>query len=152
MNWKLIGLGGLAWYIATFVIGLVTVEVIHMGIMRPTYKGIPHFFRPELMQEPPATDPLLMYWIITGLIASFLTAFVFGWVRPAFSGPGWRQGLSFGVALTVATCAVFLVYSGVLDLPAKVWLWWNIDNLILFCAGGAAMGAVAGRFAPPAQA
>ncbi len=148
MNWKLILLGGLAWYVVTFIAGIGTVTVIHDGILRPTYKEHPGFFRPELLQDPQDTASLMPYWIVTGLAASFITAVLYGWVRTAFKRSGWQQGMVFGLFLTVSICAVFLTYSGVFNLPLKIYPWWVLDNLILNCLGGAALGFVADKVAP----
>jgi len=147
MKWKLILFGGVTWWLVKFIVGIATVTVIHMGIMRETYLQIPHFFRPELMQDPPDETTLMGYWIITGLLAGLLSAALYGWVQSAFKGSGWRRGLQFGLLMTLAQGAIFLVYSGVLNLPPKVYAGWMVDDLILNCIGGAAMGLVVAKFA-----
>ena len=147
MKWKLVVLGGLAWYVGTFLVGLATVPIIHQGIQVATYQSISDFFRPELVKEP---DPaaLMPYWVATGLVSSFLLALLFSLVRPAIPGPGWKRGLLFGLFLTLGSIAIFLIYSGVLNLPPRVWFWWIVDDLIRYCVGGVAMGFVAGKVAP----
>jgi hypothetical protein len=77
-----------------------------------------------------------------------LFAALYGWFRPALHGPGWKRGLLFGLGMGVAGAAIFVVYSGILDLPPRVWVGWIVDDLILRAGGGAALGWVAAKVAP----
>ena len=148
MNWKLIVLGGLAFFVTTMILGMGTGAVIHEGILDPAYGETTEFWRPELNQDPPDMAALMPYWMATGCITSLIIATLFGWVRSSFAGPGWKRGLVFGVFMTIFTVAIFLGYSGVFNLPAKIWIWWAVDSLILYAAGGAVMGLVAQKVAP----
>lgn len=148
MNWKLILGGGLVWFVATFLVSFLNGSVIHEGILKETYMATSAFWRPELMQEPPDMAALMPRWITTGLIGSFLTALVYGWVRPALTGAGWLRGVKFGVIVLILTICLMLGWSGVFNLPDKVWTWWAIDAVIYLLIGGAALGWVAEKLAP----
>ena len=51
MNWKVIILGGLAYFIATFVIGMATGPIIHEGVLEELYNATAVFWRPELCRS-----------------------------------------------------------------------------------------------------
>ena len=53
MNWKLIIGGGLAYYIAAFIVSFVGATLIHEGVLDATYTATSSFWRPELIQDPP---------------------------------------------------------------------------------------------------
>ena len=91
---------------------------------------------------------LMPRWIATGLLSSLVIAALFGWIRSAFSGPGWKQGLSYGLFLAVFAGLIYLGFSGVFNLPAEILIWWAVDGLILYAAGGAVLGLVAEKVAP----
>jgi hypothetical protein len=148
MSWKLIVLGGLASYVAMFVVGMGTGVVIHNGILQADYRAHSAFWVPELNQDPPDMAALMPYWVTTGLITSFVVAALYGWVRSAFRGPGWRRGLLFGLFLVLFSWATYLGWSGVFNLPAKIWIWWGVDLLLLYLVGGAVLGLVAEKVAP----
>ncbi len=38
MNWKLVIIGGIVFYAATFVISLITGPLIHEGVLESTYQ------------------------------------------------------------------------------------------------------------------
>ncbi|HEX9734654.1 MAG TPA: aldo/keto reductase, partial [Thermoanaerobaculia bacterium] len=67
MSWKLIVLGGLASYVAMFVVGMGTGVVIHNGILQADYRAHSAFWVPELNQDPPDMAALMPYWVTTGL-------------------------------------------------------------------------------------
>ena len=148
MNWKLIIGGGLVYYVTQFIVGMGTGVVIHNGILMETYRATTEFWRPELNQVPPDMGALMPLWIATGLIASFLSAGVYGWIRPAFSGPGWQKGVKFGVVVLIFAACFMLAYSGVFNLPYRVWFWWFVESICYFIVGGAALGWFAEKFAP----
>jgi len=148
MNWKLVVLGGLVFFVVTWIVGFATGPLIHNGVLLPLYKENAEFWRPELAQDPPDMAALLPRWITTGLIGAFLTALVYGWVRPAFAGPGWKKGLVFGVAVWLLNVTWFLGWSGVFDLPDEIWIWWALEALLYFLIGGLALGWVAEKLAP----
>ena len=148
MNWKLIILGGLAFYVTTFVVSMGTGQVIHEGVLKAPYQEHAEFWLPALAQDPPDMAALMPHWILTGLISSLVVAALFCWVRPAFGGPGWKQGLFFGLFLAIFAATMYLGFSGVFNLPATILIWWAIDGFIIYMAGGAVLGAVAEKVAP----
>jgi hypothetical protein len=113
-----------------------------------TYRAHPEFWRPELNQDPPDMAALMPLWITCGLIASFIAAFIYDWVRPAFSGAGWQRGLKFGVIIILFHAFFALNWSGVFNLPNKVWLWWWLESIIYFLAGTAALGWIVQKLSP----
>ncbi len=148
MNWKLIVLGGLAFFVTTFILGMGTGIVIHDGVLKEPYKASSEFWLPALAQDPPDMAVLMPRWITTGLITSLVVAALFGWVRSAFSGPGWKQGLYYGLFLSIFAGVMYLGFTGVFNLPAKILIWWAVDGLILYSAGGTVLGLVAEKVAP----
>jgi hypothetical protein len=34
------------------------------------------------------------------------------------------------------------------NLPEMIWVWWNVDFLLMYLVGGAVLGLVAGKLAP----
>ena len=91
---------------------------------------------------------LMPMWIFNGLVFSFVVAAIYSFVRPAFSGPGWKKGLTFGLMLGAFTAAMYLSLSGVFDFPGEIWLWWSIDGAILHLIAGTVLGIVAEKLAP----
>lgn len=148
MNWKLIIGGGLVYYLAQFVISMVTGPVLHEGMLAEVYDQHEAFWRPELNQDPPDMAALMPRWITFGLLISFVMAGVYGWIRGAFEGPGWQKGLKYGFLLFLVTAGVMAGWSGVFNLPDSLWLWWGGEMLVMYLAGGAALGWFANRFAP----
>lgn len=151
-SWKLVVLGGLAFYVVTFLASFATGPVIHANILMDTYRAHPELWRPELNQDPPDMAALMPRWITTGLIGSLLIAFVYDWVRPAFAGSGWKKGLKGGICLWLLLVSWALAYSGVFNAPDKVWAWWCVDALILYLLGGAVLGWLGEKIAPVASA
>jgi hypothetical protein len=148
MNWKLIFVGGVVYYAAQFIVGMGTGGIVHNGILVEAYRATTEFWRPELNQVPPDTAALMPRWIATGLIAAFLSAAVYGWIRPALAGPGWQKGLKFGgIVVIVSTCCM-LGWSGVFGLPERIWFWWWVESLAYFLIGGAVLGWYAEKYAP----
>ncbi len=86
-------------------------------------------------------------WIAGGLISSLILAAIYGWVPPALQGPGWKKGLSFGLGVAIMASVFLLGYSGIFDLPGKIWIWWGIDGLILYPVAGAALGWFGDKYA-----
>lgn len=148
MNWKIIVLGGLAFYVATFAVSMITGQVIHTGILEQDYKATAEFWRPELNQVPPDMTALLPLWIFNGLVMSFVAAAVYNWIRPALGVTPWKKGLSFGVIFTLFAVSYNMGYSGVFNLPEKIWFWWSVDALIIYLIGGVVLGLVAEKLAP----
>lgn len=148
MNWKLIIVGGVIFYAAQWVIGAATGMFIHEGVLEPYYMQTVAFWRPELVQDPPDMAALLPRWIASGLISSFLLAFVYGWIRPSLAGAGWMQGLKFGIILSIFSGAFMLGWSGVFNLPEAIWGWWWFESVLYFLFGGTVLGWFAARYAP----
>lgn len=148
MNWKLVVLGGLALYIVSFLVSFATGPLIHQGLLKDTYKAHSEYWRPELNQDPPDMAALMPRWISVGVLSSLILAALYGWIRPAFSGSGWRRGLSYGFLLSIVFGVAFAGWSGVFNLPEKVWLWWGLETFAYYLPGGAALGWVGGKLAP----
>ena len=123
MNWKLIVLGGLAFFVTTFIVSFGTGQVIHEGVLKEPYKATAEFWLPELAQDPPDIAALMPRWIAGGLITALVLAALFGWIRSAFSGPGWKKGMQYGLFLATFAAVMLLGYSGVFNLPAKILIW-----------------------------
>ena len=150
MNWKIILIGGLVFYVVLFALSFVTGQVVHNGILLPTYEATAQFWRPELMSDPPDMAALMPRWITTGLIGAFIMAGIYDHVRSSFAGPGWQRGLKFGFALSLLTAAFYAGTSGVFNLPDRVWFWWSAETLVLYLVAGAALGLVSDKLAPRA--
>ncbi len=147
-NWKLVFIGGLVYYAAQWVVGAVTGPLLHQGILVEVYQAHASFWRPELNQVPPDMAALLPRWIASGLIASFLAAAVYGWVRPALCGAGWKRGLQFGVIMIMLTVGFMLGWSGIFNLPDSLWRWWLLEAIAYYVVGGIALGWVAEKLDP----
>jgi hypothetical protein len=147
MNWKLVVIGGLLFYVVMFVVGFATGPLIHNGVLEGPYKANPQFWRPELNQDPPDMGALMPRWIAIGLITSLVLAAVYGWVRPAFAGPGWKAGLKFGLVLAIVNACAMAGWSGVFNLPNEIWFWWAVEGFIYWPIGGMALGWVGDKLA-----
>jgi len=150
MNWKIILIGGVVFYVVLFALSFVTGPVVHNGILLPTYQATAQFWRPELMSDPPNMAALLPRWITTGLIGAFITAGIYDQVRSSFTGPGWQRGFKFGFVLSLLLAAANAGLSGVFNLPDRVWVWWSAETLVLYLVAGAVLGLVADKLAPKA--
>jgi len=148
MNWKLVVIGGVLFYLGTWLVVPISGPLLHEGILADDYQATAQFWRPELTQQPPDMAALLPRWIATGLIAAFIVAAVYGWVRSSFAGAGWLRGLKFGAVLALLTITFMLGYSGVFNLPDTIWAWWWIETLVAYLLGGIALGWVADKVAP----
>lgn len=150
MSWKLVLLGGLAFYAAQWIIGMGSGMVIHEGVLEPYYQQTASFWRPELMQEPPDMGALMPRWIATGLLAAFVMAAVYGFVRPAFAGAGWKKGAKYGLMLAVLTACWSAGWSGVFNLPDVIWFWWTLESFVYFILSGMVLGWLGQKLAPEA--
>jgi len=151
MNWKLIIGGGLAYYIAAFVVSFASGALIHEGVLDAAYTATSNFWRPELRQDPPDMAALMPMWITIGLITSFVLAGIYGVFRKALSGPAWQRGLKFGVTAWLLHASALAGWSGVFNLPYKIWIWWGIDALIFTIVGSLVLGIVAEKLTPVEQ-
>ncbi len=146
MNWKLIVLGGLAMYIVMFVISFATGPLIHEGVLDQTYREHASFWRPELNQDPPDMAALMPRWITAGILTTFIFAAIYGFIHSAFSGPGWKKGLMYGAGLAIVMGCFAVGYSGVFNLPDKIWAWWAGESFLYYLPGGAMLGWLGDRF------
>ncbi|MGQ0834073.1 MAG: hypothetical protein ACT4O5_03980 [Gammaproteobacteria bacterium] len=151
MNWKVIVIGGLVFFVATWLIAPITGPLIHEGVLKEAYMATATFWRPELNEQPPNMAALMPYWITVGLIGSFITAGIYGIVRRALTGPGWMRGLKFGVGLTLLAIGTMAGLSGVFNLPAEIWAWWALEWTLMYLLGGVLLGWVAEKVAPTAS-
>jgi hypothetical protein len=148
MNWKLILIGGVVFFVVAFALSFVTGPVIHNNILLPTYQATAGFWRPELMQNPPDMAALAPRLLTSGLISSFILAGVYGRVRSSFTGTGWQRGLKYGFVVFLLVVGFYLSMSVAFNLPDNVWVWWSVDSLLAYLIGGAALGWAADKFAP----
>jgi len=148
MNWKIIIIGGIAYYVSQFILSFITGPLLHEGLLDPLYQANSQFWRPELNQDPPDMAALLPRWIATGLIASFIHAGIYGQIRGAFTGASWQKGLKFGVVVFLIYATVSVGWSGIFNLPDAIWGWWIAEGLLYYLLGGAVLGWVAQKVAP----
>ena len=148
MNWKLVIIGGIAFWLVTNIVGLFgTGMVIHEGILEPVYRAHESFWIPALNEDPPDMAAVMPRWLLMSLLSSVVVAGLYSCVHSAFKGPGWKRGMVWGLCLGIFSFVSLLGWSGVINLPMQIWIWWGIDGLILFLIGGAAMGWAGQRFA-----
>ncbi len=148
MNWKIIFIGGVVFYVTQFIVGLGSGAVIHEGVLKELYLANAGFWRPELNEVPPDMAALMPRWITVGLICAFILAAIYSWIRSALNGAGWLRGVKFGLI-----CWLFLVcfcagWSGIFNLPDAVWFWWAVEGLLYYLVGGAALGWVSEKLSP----
>jgi len=147
-NIKVILLGGLAMYVAQFIVSMATGGVIHEDILKELYIANASFWRPELNQDPPDMAALMPRWIATGLIATFILAGIYDNIRSGLDGSGLIKGIKYGVILFLFSVCFSAGWSGVFNLPETIWIWWNVEALVIYLVGGAALGWVAAKFSP----
>ncbi len=147
-NLKVIVLGGLAMYVAQWIVAMGTGLLIHEGVMTPLYTATQSFWRPELNQQPPDMAALMPRWIATGLVTTFIIVAIFDNIRSALNGSATVKGVKFGIIAWVFAAANMAGWSGVFNLPEMIWVWWAIDALIIYLVGGAVLGWVVGKLAP----
>jgi uncharacterized membrane protein len=150
MNWKIVFIGGVVYYVTMFVVSFATGYVIHSpdGVLAEAYRATASFWRPELNVVPPDMMALLPMWVTTGLIGAFIGAGIFSVVRSSLMGPAWQRGLKFGVIAALFAVTNAMGYWGVFNLPNQIWHWWLVDATILHLAGGTVLGIVAQKLAP----
>jgi hypothetical protein len=150
MNWKIVFIGGLAFYVAMFIVSFGTGYLIHSpdGVLFETYRETASFWRPELNADPPDMGALMPMWITTGLVSAFIVAGIYAVVRSSLTGAAWQRGVKFGVIVALFVLVSTLGYRGVFNLPDNIWLWWLVDATILHLIGGAVLGVVAEKLSP----
>lgn len=151
MNWKIAIIGGIAAYVAMFVVGFGTGYFIHSpeaGVLAETYKATASFWRPELNAIPPDMMALMPIWVASGLIGAVIIGGIYSVVRSSLTGAAWQRGLKFGVMVALFALVNMLGYWGVFNLPNNVWQWWFVEGTILNLVGGIVLGIVAQKLAP----
>ena len=152
MNIKVLLLGGIVGYLLQFVVSMVTGPLIHEGVLVEAYIQNAVFWRPELNQVPPDMAALMPRWVTVGLIASCLFAQLFLWLRPAFSGSFWIQGVKYGLVLSLVIVLAMGGWSGIFNLPDTIWIWWAIETPFYYVVAGIAYAFIGAKLAPPAGA
>ena len=145
MNWKTVVIGGIVFYVVMFIVSMATGPIVHEGILDPLYTANESFWRPELTQDPPDMAALIPRWIAVGLISSIVMAALYGFVQSAFTGPGWKRGLFFGLGVSIIFSLLAAGWSGVFNLPEKIWVVWSLESFVYYLPGGAALGWVVGK-------
>lgn len=148
MNWKVIFLGGLAYTVATFAVGMATGPLIHEGVLAELYQAHASFWRPELNEVPPDMAALMPQWITVGLITAFIYAGIYDKIRSVLGGSAVVKGLKFGLIIFLMNASYAVGMSGVFNLPNTIWAWWIIEGLILAFVGGAVLGWVCEKLSP----
>ena len=147
MNVKCILIGAIVFFIVTNVLGMfVSGPVIHEGLLAADYEANSGYWRPELAQDPPDTAALMPMWLINGFIVSLIVAILYCCYRRCLSGAEWRRGMIFCLSLAIFACAMFLAWSGIFNLPGKIWIWWGIDSLVIYAIAGIVMGWAVGKW------
>lgn len=148
MNWKLVVVGGLVFYIGLWIIAFPTGYLVHDLVLEEAYQETAEFWRPELIQEPQDLGALMPYWVTVGVITSLVFAALYGWVRSGFSGAAWKKGLQFGLLLAIVNGCAMAGWSGVFDLPGQIWIWWGAEGVVNYTVAGMVLGWVAAKVAP----
>lgn len=147
MNVKCILIGAIVFLIVTNILGMaVSGPLIHEGILDPIYQEHETFWRPELREDPPDMAALMPMWILNGFIVSLIVAWLYCMFRRCCAGAEWKRGMMFCIYLAIFGCGMMLAWSGVFALPAKLWLWWAVDTLVIYAIGGAGMGWAVGKW------
>ena len=150
MNWKIVFIGGVAYYAAFFLLSMVGGTFIHSpeGVLGPLYKEFASFWRPELNADPPDMAALMKMWVPIGLLSSLLLAGVYSVIRSSLTGAGAVRGVKFGVIGWIFAAVAAMGYWGVFNLPNKIWAWWLIEGIWMHLIAGGLLGWVAQKVAP----
>jgi hypothetical protein len=145
-NFKTIIIGGIVFYVAQFIVSMITGMVLHEGVLEPLYRATSEFWRPELNQEPPDMAALMPRWIAVGLIMSFVFTAIYDNIRDCLNGSAVVKGLKFGLLLALIFACVYASLSGVFKLPGMIWFWWAVDGFIIYGVSGPVLGWYVGKF------
>jgi hypothetical protein len=150
MNWKIVFVGGIAYYATMFIASFATGYLIHSpeGVLFEAYTATASFWRPELNADPPDMAALMPMWVATGLISALIAAGIYSVVRSSLAGAAWQRGFKFGVIAALFGVIGAIGYRGIFNLPDQVWIWWMVDATFLHLAGGTVLGVVAHKVAP----
>ena len=66
--------------------------------------------------------------------------------RACLKGAEWQRGLKWCLCLAIFGAGLMLAWSGIFDLPGKIWMWWAIDLLLVYAVSGIVMGWVVGKW------
>lgn len=151
MNWKITFLGGLTFYITTFILGMfIAGPLIHEGVLVELYAANSSFWRPALNQQSPDIAALLPLWIGTGLLMSFVYAGIYSIVRGSL--PACKldvtRGMAFAAILILIQGVNMASWFGIFNLPADIWLWWFAEIFINTLIGCILMAVVAKKLVP----
>ncbi len=146
MNWKTIVLGGLAMYVAMFAISMGTGPLVHEGILDSLYQANESFWRPELRVEPPDMAALMPRWITTGILTTLVIATIYNTIAAGLGPLGWRNGLKYGFICSLFMCVFCASWSGVFNLPDKIWIVWGLESFLYYLPGGALLGFLHAKF------
>ena len=148
LNIKVILLGGLAMYVAEFLLSMATGGVIHEGILTELYQANASFWRPELNQQPPDMAALMPRLIAAGLITTFIMVAIYDNIRSSLDGSSWVKGVKFGFIVFLFSACFSAGWSGVFNLPGMIWFWWNVEAFAMYLVGGAVLGLVVAKLSP----
>ncbi|MGE0031460.1 MAG: hypothetical protein AB7T20_10115 [Steroidobacteraceae bacterium] len=151
MNWKVVVIGGVVYYVALFTLSMVLGIVVHdpqSGLLAEAYGATMSFWRPELFQEKPDPDLMLKMWIPSGLLCAFLAAGIYSVIRSSLAGPAWMRGLKFGIISSIFAIIGVLGYRGVFNLPDQIWTWWTVGAVVMYLPAGVVLGWIAQKLAP----
>lgn len=150
MNWKIVFIGGLIYYLVFFLLSMVGGHLIHgpEGVLGPIYREYAAFWRPELNATPPDMVALMKIWVPIGLLSSFLLAGIYSVIRSSLTGSGLVRGVKFGVIGWIFALVAALGYWGVFNLPTTIWTWWLAEGIWMHLIAGAVLGWVAQKIAP----
>ena len=148
LNIKVILIAGLAFYVTQFIVSMLTGQVIHTNILEDLYRETSTFWRPELNQDPPDMAALMPRWIAVGVIAAFIITAIYDNIRSALNGSAITQGAKFGFIAFLFSICLSAGWSGVFNLPDEIWIWWNVEALVIFLAGGTVLGYVTEKLSP----
>jgi len=91
---------------------------------------------------------LLPVWITTGLISAFIMAAILDNIRSALDGSGLLKGVKFGVIAFLFSVCFSAGWSGVFNLPREIWIWWNVEAIVIFVVGGTVLGYTTEKLSP----
>ena len=146
LNPKNIIMGGIAFYLTTFVVSMGLGPFLHEGILEPLYDQTREFWRPELNEDPPNLGALMPRWVTVGVLMSLLFAGIYDNIRGGLDGGAIARGLKFGVMLGLIQASFCAAYSGVFNLPDQIWLWWMLEGFLSYAVGGIVIGWVIGKW------
>jgi hypothetical protein len=62
------------------------------------------------------------------------------------------RGVKFGAGVFLLVAGVMATWTGVFNLPDRLWIWWALEALAVYVIGGAVMACVVDRWVPEARA